>query len=39
MVRQPEPELSLPGQIWASMWNKHSGQKLDGVIAVDPSAL
>jgi Protein of unknown function (DUF4012) len=33
------PNFPYAAQIWASMWNKHSGQNLDGVIAVDPTAL
>jgi Protein of unknown function (DUF4012) len=33
------PNFPYAAQIWASMWRKHSGQKLDGVIAVDPTAL
>jgi len=26
-------------QIWLSMWAKHTGQKLDGAVALDPTAL
>src|ERR1035437_6906639 len=33
------PNFPYAAQIWASMWKKHSGQKVDGVIAVDPTAL
>jgi len=33
------PHFPYAAQIWASMWKKHSGQKVDGVIAVDPTAL
>jgi hypothetical protein len=33
------PHFPYAAQIWASMWQKHSGQKVDGVIAVDPTAL
>src|SRR5665647_1857108 len=33
------PNFPYAAQIWASMWSKHSGQKVDGVIAVDPTAL
>jgi hypothetical protein len=33
------PNFPYAAQIWASMWKKYSGQKVDGVIAVDPTAL
>jgi Protein of unknown function (DUF4012) len=33
------PHFPYAAQIWASMWHRHSGQKVDGVIAVDPTAL
>ena len=33
------PHFPYAAQIWASMWQKHSGQRVDGVIAVDPTAL
>lgn len=33
------PHFPYAAQIWASMWQKHSGQKVDGVIALDPEAL
>jgi len=33
------PHFPYAAQIWASMWLKYSGQKVDGVIAVDPTAL
>jgi hypothetical protein len=33
------PNFPYAAQIWASMWRNHSGQKVDGVIAVDPTAL
>ncbi len=33
------PNFPYPAQIWASMWKKYSGEKVDGVIAVDPTAL
>ena len=33
------PNFPYAAQIWASMWSKQSGQKVDGVIAVDPTAL
>jgi hypothetical protein len=33
------PNFPYAAQIWASMWKKFSGQQVDGVIAVDPTAL
>jgi hypothetical protein len=33
------PNFPYAAQIWASMWQNHSGQKVDGVIAIDPTAL
>ena len=33
------PHFPYAAQIWASMWQKYSGQQVDGVIAVDPTAL
>jgi hypothetical protein len=33
------PHFPYAAQIWASMWKRHSGQQVDGVIAVDPTAL
>ena len=33
------PHFPYAAQIWASMWQKYSGQRVDGVIAVDPTAL
>jgi hypothetical protein len=33
------PHFPYAAQIWASMWKKYSGQNLDGVIAIDPTAL
>src|SRR5450631_2986563 len=33
------PNFPYAAQIWASMWKNYSGQKVDGVIAVDPTAL
>jgi len=30
------PHFPHAAQIWASMWQKYSGQRVDGVIAVDP---
>jgi hypothetical protein len=33
------PHFPYPAQIWASMWKKYSGEKVDGVLAVDPTVL
>jgi hypothetical protein len=33
------PHFPYAAQIWASMWQKYSDQKVDGAIAVDPAAL
>jgi hypothetical protein len=33
------PHFPYAAQIWASMWRKYSGQHVDGVITVDPTAL
>jgi hypothetical protein len=33
------PHFPYAAQIWASMWKRYSGQKVDGAIAVDPTAL
>jgi hypothetical protein len=33
------PNFPYAAQIWASMWRNYSGQRVDGVIAVDPTAL
>ena len=33
------PHFPYAATIWASMWTNYSGQKVDGVIAVDPTAL
>src|SRR5664280_741641 len=33
------PNFPYAAQIWASMWKNYSGQKVDGVIAIDPAAL
>ena len=33
------PHFPYAAQIWASMWKNYSGQKVDGVMAVDPTAL
>jgi hypothetical protein len=33
------PNFPYATQIWASMWYRYSGERVDGVIAVDPTAL
>jgi hypothetical protein len=33
------PNFPYAAQIWASMWRNYSGEGVDGVIAVDPTAL
>jgi hypothetical protein len=33
------PHFPYAAQIWASMWRNYSGQRVDGVVAVDPTAL
>lgn len=33
------PHFPYAAQIWASMWQRKSGQRLDGAIALDPTAL
>ena len=33
------PHFPYAAQTWISMWQRRSGQKVDGVIAVDPSGL
>jgi hypothetical protein len=33
------PHFPYAAQIWASMWQRKSGQHLDGAIALDPTAL
>lgn len=33
------PNFPYAAQIWATMWEKFSGQHIDGAIAVDPTAL
>lgn len=33
------PHFPYAAQVWLAMWRKHSGQRLDGAVAVDPSAL
>ncbi|MBA3741954.1 DUF4012 domain-containing protein [Sporichthya sp.] len=33
------PHFPYAAQIWADMWRQHSGQTVDGVIALDPEVL
>jgi len=33
------PHFPYPAQIWASMWQRFSKERVDGVLAVDPTAL
>ncbi|MBO0837110.1 MAG: DUF4012 domain-containing protein, partial [Actinobacteria bacterium] len=33
------PNFPYAAQIWAAMWEKHSGEHIDGAIALDPTAL
>ena len=33
------PNFPYAARIWTAMWEKHSGQHIDGAIAVDPTAL
>jgi HAMP domain-containing protein len=33
------PDFSDAAQIWAAMWSKQSGQRVDGAIAIDPTAI
>jgi len=33
------PHFPYAAQIWAAMWKAHSGEEVDGAIAVDPTAL
>lgn len=33
------PDFSDAGRIWAAMWQKYSGQHIDGAVAIDPTAL
>jgi hypothetical protein len=34
-----DPDFRYAGQIWAAMWQKKSGEHVDGAISVDPTAL
>ena len=33
------PDFSDAARIWAAMWRKHTGQRIDGALAVDPTAI
>ena len=33
------PNFPYAGRVWLAMWRKHTGQQLDGAMAVDPTAL
>lgn len=33
------PDFAADARIWASMWERKSGQHIDGAIAIDPTAL
>ena len=33
------PDFSEAARIWAAMWHKHTGQRIDGALAVDPTAI
>jgi hypothetical protein len=33
------PHFPYAAQIWADMWRRHSGQRVNGVLAVDPEVL
>lgn len=33
------PNFPYAGQIWADMWQKKTGEKIDGAISIDPNAL
>jgi Protein of unknown function (DUF4012) len=33
------PDFSDAARIWAAMWQKYSGQRIDGALAVDPTAI
>ncbi len=33
------PDFSDAGRIWAAMWHKHSGQRIDGALAIDATAV
>lgn len=33
------PHFPYAARVWAAMWQKHSGQHIDGVVAIDPQVL
>ncbi|MEO6503123.1 MAG: DUF4012 domain-containing protein [Jatrophihabitantaceae bacterium] len=33
------PDFTDAGRIWAAMWHEHSGQRIDGAMAIDPTAI
>lgn len=33
------PNFPYAAQVWLAMWRAHSGQRLDGALAIDPTAL
>lgn len=33
------PDFSEAARIWAAMWTKYSGQRIDGALAIDPTAV
>jgi Protein of unknown function (DUF4012) len=33
------PDFSDAARIWAAMWQKYSGQRIDGAVAIDPTAI
>jgi hypothetical protein len=33
------PDFSDAARIWAAMWQKYSGQRIDGALAIDPTAI
>jgi hypothetical protein len=33
------PNFPYAAQIWVSMWERHTGERLDGAVALDPTAL
>ena len=34
-----DPDFRYAGQIWAAMWQKKSGERVNGALAVDPTSL
>lgn len=33
------PDFSKAARIWAAMWQSYSGQRIDGAVAIDPTAI